>query len=157
LAGPAAASALTAPLGARATIVLLAVAPALIGGWLCFSLTERPPAARAKLVVTRSLVAGWACSTLVLGAYWTLLTRWSAIVDGAGFSGDMSALLPLAGAVGIALVVVAGRSADRLGPRLPMVRTLGAGAAALALAAASDSKVVFLAGTFAALALYWSY
>jgi MFS family permease len=102
-------------------------------------------------------VAGWACSTLVLAAYWTLLTRWDSIADGVGLSFDTSALLPLAGAVGIPLVVVAGRSADRLGPRAPMVCTMAAGAAALALAAATDSAFFFLAGAGAALALYWSY
>jgi hypothetical protein len=38
-----------------------------------------------------------------------------------------------------------------------MVRTMAAGAAGLALAAATDSKLLFLAGACAALALYWSY
>jgi predicted MFS family arabinose efflux permease len=102
-------------------------------------------------------VAGWACSTLVLAAYWTLLTRWSSIADGVGIGFDTSALLPLAGAVGIPLVVVAGRSADRLGPRAPMLWTMGAGSAALAIAATTDSKLLFLTGACAALALYWSY
>jgi predicted MFS family arabinose efflux permease len=93
----------------------------------------------------------------VLAAYWTLLTRWQSIVDGAGIGSNMSVLLPLAGAVGIPLVVGAGRAADRRGPRAPMVRTMAAGAAGLTLAAVTDSKLVFLAGACAALALYWSY
>jgi hypothetical protein len=38
-----------------------------------------------------------------------------------------------------------------------MVRTMAAGAAGLALAAASDSQLLFLVGACAALALYWSY
>jgi hypothetical protein len=38
-----------------------------------------------------------------------------------------------------------------------MVRTMAAGALALALAAATDSKFLFLAGACAGLALYWSY
>jgi predicted MFS family arabinose efflux permease len=59
--------------------------------------------------------------------------------------------------VGIPLVMLAGRSADRVGPRTPMVRTMALGAAALAVAAASSSHIVFLAGACAALALYWSY
>jgi predicted MFS family arabinose efflux permease len=69
----------------------------------------------------------------------------------------VSALLPVAGAVGIPLVMLAGRSADRRGPRAPMVGTMAAGALALAVAAATDSQLVFLAGACAALALYWSY
>ena len=157
LAGPAAASALVGPLGSGATVVALAVVPALAAAWLCAPMTERPAAQRGRLVVTRSLVAGWTCSTLVLAAYWTLVTRWSSLAEGAGFTSDMSALLPVAGAVGIALVVVAGRSADRRGPRLPMVWTLGLGALALSLAAVTNSKVSFLLGALAALALYWSY
>jgi predicted MFS family arabinose efflux permease len=94
---------------------------------------------------------------LVLAAYWTLLTRWSAIADGVGIGRDSSALLPVAGAVGIPLVVVAGRVADRLGPRVPMVRTMIAGAGALAIAAVTGSQLVFLIGACAGLALYWSY
>jgi len=93
----------------------------------------------------------------VLAAYWTLLTRWQSIVEAVGIGSDMSVLLPIAGAVGIPLVVGAGRAADRRGPRAPMVRTMLAGAAGLTLAAVTDSKLVFLAGACAALALYWSY
>jgi MFS family permease len=157
LGGPALASALEGLIGWRTTSVLLGVVPALAAGLLCAPLRTMVVEARGKLRATPQLVAGWACSTLVLAAYWTLLTRWDSIADGVGLSFDTSALLPLAGAVGIPLVVVAGRSADRLGPRAPMVCTMGAGAAALALAAATDSAFFFLAGACAALALYWSY
>jgi hypothetical protein len=38
-----------------------------------------------------------------------------------------------------------------------MVLTMAAGAAALALTAATTSKALFLAGACAAIALYWSY
>ena len=38
-----------------------------------------------------------------------------------------------------------------------MVRTMGAGALALGVAAVSDSKLVFLTCACVALALYWSY
>jgi MFS family permease len=157
LGGPALASALEAPLGWRVTSVVLGVLPPLAAAALCAPLraTARPP--RGALRPSRQLVAGWACSTLVLAAYWTLLTRWESIADGAGLGFDSSALLPAAGAVGIPLVVLAGRSADRRGPRTAMVRTMGAGAAALAVAAATDSKLLFLAGACGALALYWSY
>jgi MFS transporter, YNFM family, putative membrane transport protein len=157
LAGPALASALDAPLGWRATTVLLGIVPALGAALLCAPLRSVASGVRGQLRASPALIAGWACSTLVLAAYWTLLTRWASIVDGVGIDGDMSVLLPAAGAVGIPLVVLAGRSADRLGPRAPMVRTMGAGAAALALAAATDSKLLFLVGACAALALYWSY
>jgi MFS family permease len=157
LAGPAAASALVVPLGARATIVLLAVLPALAAAVLCAPMTERATARRGRLAVTRPLVAGWVCSTLVLAAYWTLVTRWSSLATGAGFTADVSALLPVAGALGIALLVIAGRSADRRGPMLPMVWTMGLGALALVVAAASQWKLVYLLGMLVALALYWSY
>jgi MFS family permease len=157
LGGPALASGLEGLIGWRTTSILLGVLPALGAALLCAPLRTIVVEARGKLRPTPQLVAGWACSTLVLAAYWTLLTRWDSIADGVGINFDTSALLPLAGAVGIPLVVVAGRSADRLGPRDPMVRTMAAGALALALAAATDSKFLFLAGACAGLALYWSY
>jgi predicted MFS family arabinose efflux permease len=157
LGGPALASALGGPLDWRITTILLGVLPAAAAALLCAPLGSgvRPP--RAALPVTPALVAGWACSTLVLAAYWTLLTRWQSIVDGAGISTDTSVLLPVAGAIGIPLVMLAGRSADRLGPRAPMVSTMAAGAASLALAAVTSSQLLFLVGACGALALYWSY
>src|SRR3954453_14310132 len=131
LGGPALASAVEGLLGWRATSVLLGVVPPLAAALLCAPLRTMVVEARGKLRATPQLVAGWLCSTLVLTAYWTLLTRWDSIADGVGLSFDTSALLPLAGAVGIPLVVVAGRSADRLGPRAPMMRSMAAGAVAL--------------------------
>jgi MFS family permease len=157
LGGPALATALEEPLGWRATSVLLGVVPSVGAALLCAPLHTIVAEARGALRPSRQLIAGWVCSTLVLAAYWTLLTRWASISDGVGIGFDTSTLLPLAGAVGIPLVVVAGRAADRLGPRAPMVRTMTAGAFALALAAATNSKLLFLAGASAALALYWSY
>lgn len=158
LGGPAIASALVDPLGWRLTTVLLGVLPAAAAALACASLGAAPAAnIRPRLRPTRALVAGWACSTLVLAAYWTLLTRWQSIADGVGIGSDVSGLLPVAGAVGIPLVMLAGRSADRLGPRAPMVRTMATGAGALAVASATESHLVFLAGACAALALYWSY
>ena len=157
LGGPALASALEGPLDWRGASVLLGVLPAAGAALLCLPLGSGAARERGRLRPTPALLAGWACSALVLAAYWTLLTRWQSITEGVGFGSDMSTLLPVAGAVGIPLVVVAGRTADRLGPRAPMVRTLLAGAVALGVAALSDSKLVFLAGACAALALYWSY
>jgi predicted MFS family arabinose efflux permease len=158
LGGTALASVLVDPLGWRVTTVLLGVLPALGAALACAPLGSiASPDARPRLRPTRALVAGWACSTLVLAAYWTLLTRWESIADGVGIGSGVSMLLPVAGAAGIPLVMLAGRSADRLGPRAPMVRTMGLGAAALAIAAATSSHLVFLAGACAALALYWSY
>ena len=157
LGGPALASAAAGALGWRVTSVALGVVPAVATALLCLPLGSCAPRVRGNLRPTPALMAGWACSTLVLAAYWTVLTRWESITDGVGLGSGMAALLPLVGAVGIPLVVLAGRTADRLGPRAPMVRTMVAGAAGLALAAATESKLLFLAGACAALALYWSY
>src|SRR4051794_38933328 len=157
LGGPAIASALEAPLGWRVTTVLLGVLPPLAAAAACSRLGSVAAGPRGKLRATPALLAGWTCSTLVLAAYWTLLTRWDSILAGVGIHSGASLLLPVAGAVGIALVVVAGRSADRVGPRTPMVRTMALGAAALVLAATVDSKLLFVVGAGAALALYWSY
>jgi MFS family permease len=157
LGGPAMASAVEGLLGWRVTSIVLGILPAAGAALLCAPLRTIAAGARGKLRPTPQLVAGWACSTLVLAAYWTLLTRWDSIAEGVGIGSSVSALLPVAGAVGIPLVVLAGRSADMRGPRAPMVRTMVAGAAALALAATAESKLLFLAGACAALALYWSY
>src|SRR3954447_20571567 len=136
LGGPALASAVEGLVGWRVTSIVLGILPALGAAVLCAPLSAVANGARGKLRATPQLVAGWACSTLVLAAYWTLLTRWDSIAAGVGIGSDVSALLPVAGAVGIPLVVLAGRSADRVGPRAPMVRTMTAGAIALAVAAA---------------------
>lgn len=157
LGGPAIASAVEGLIGWRATSLVLGVVPPLAAAFLCAPLRTLVVEARGRLRPTPALVAGWACSALVLAAYWTLLTRWDSIAAGVGIRFDTSALLPVAGALGIALVVVAGRSADRVGPRAPMVRTMLAGAVALGLAAATGSRFLFLAGASAALALYWAY
>lgn len=157
LGGPALATVLDALVGWRATSILLGVVPPVAAAALCAPLQTVAAGARGRLRPSRHLVAGWACSTLVLAAYWTLLTRWSSIADGAGIGFDTSTLLPVAGAVGIPLLVVNGRNADRLGPRSPMVWTMAAGGVALAVAAIAQSQLLFLAGACAALALYWSY
>ncbi len=157
LGGPALASPLAALGGWRVVAVVLGVLPAAAAALVCAPLSSRVTEARARLLVSRALVRGWLCSTLVLAAYWTILTRWSSIAHGAGFSSDLSAVLPVAGAAGIPLVLIAGRSADRRGPRTAMVRTMTLGASGLALAALAHSQLLFLVGACAALALYWAY
>jgi YNFM family putative membrane transporter len=157
LGGPALATGVDHLIAWRATSVVFGVFPAFAAAALCAPLQTIASGARGRLRPSGHLVAGWACSTLVLAAYWTLLTRWDSIADGVGIGFDTSTLLPVAGAVGIPLVVVAGRSADRLGPRAPMVLTMVAGAGALGLATAASSAFLFLTGACAALALYWSY
>jgi predicted MFS family arabinose efflux permease len=159
LGGPAIAAGLADVIGWRPTAALLGVLPALAAGVLCAPLCSwQTEPARARLRPTRELVAGWLCATFVLAAYWTLVTRWSVLADGAGIGAAGAAvLLPLAGAVGVPLVLVAGRAADRRGPRVPMVATMIAGTVSLALAAAASSPVVFLICAGAAVALYWGY
>ena len=108
---------------------MLGVLPALGAALLCLRSQARgcgDPRWPAWCV-TRQLVAGWACSTLVLAAYWTLLTRWSSIVGGRRVR---------LGHVGAA--AGRGRGGDPAGgrrrpqrgpagPRTPMVRTMGPG------------------------------
>jgi len=153
LGGPLVATPLADALGWRAASLLLGVLPALAAGAACAPLHSPATAgARVRVRPTAALVAGWACATLVLSAYWTLITRWSQV---AGHGA--AALLPLAGAFGILLVIVAGRAADRRGPRRPMVLTMAAGALAYAVAAAATSRFVVLAGASVAVAAYWGY
>jgi MFS transporter, DHA1 family, inner membrane transport protein len=155
LGGPLVAAPLADLAGWRAASVLLGVLPALAAAVACAPLASWAPSRRRDRVhATPALAAGWGCAALVLAAYWTLVTRWSSIAGGAGTA---AALLPLAGLAGIMLVVVAGRAADRRGPRTPMVLTTVAGAAGYALAAATSSRALFLAGLAVAVAAYWSY
>jgi len=155
LGGPILAPALADMTGWRAASLLLGVLPALAAAVACAPLESWSTAsARVRVRPTAGLVAGWSCATLVLAAYWTLITRWSSI---AGQGGATSALLPLAGVAGVLLVIVSGRAADRRGPRTPMVLTMCAGAVAYAVAAASTSRFLLLAGACAAVAAYWGY
>jgi MFS family permease len=119
-----------------------------------------PAAAPApRLSPTPGLVAGWAVAALVLSAYWTVLTRLGTILGGGGLhaADGVAAFEPLAGALGIPLVVLAARAADRRGPRWPMTATMAGGAVALGLAALAPSALVFLPAAGVALALYWAY
>lgn len=141
LAGPVAAPALAAALGWPATAVLLGVALplALLGARPPAS--ETPPGARhrarearAPYASRRGVLASWAVAALVLGGYWTVVTRDPGPVA-------------LAGLAGLPLVAVAARSADLRGPRRTMAATLAVGAAGFALPA----------GTALGLAAYWAY
>src|SRR5690349_12242746 len=95
LGGPALASAAHSALGWRGTTLVLGVAPAVVAAFLCAPLRSVAASARGGLRASPALVAGWACSTLVVAAYWTLLTRWQSIVEGVGIGSDMSVLLPV--------------------------------------------------------------
>jgi len=114
---------------------------------------------RSVLSLNSGLMAGWVVSALVLSAYWTVLTRLGTMVGSGGLDlGDgVAAFEPLAGALGIPLVVLAARSADRRGPRDAMTVTMAGGALALGAAAVSQSAAVFLVAAGMALALYWAY
>jgi MFS family permease len=114
---------------------------------------------RVALRPTRGLVAGWLVSALVLGGYWTALTRLGTILAPSGLDAPawLAAAAALAGAAGIPLVLLAARAADRRGPRAPMLATTFAGAAALAAAAAAPDATAFVLAAGVALALYWAY
>jgi len=112
-----------------------------------------------RLRPTHGLVAGWLVSALVLGGYWTVLTRLATILGDGELAAParLAAGVSLAGAAGIPLVLAAGRAADRRGPRAPMLATLLAGALAFGGAAAAPSAPAFVAAAAVALALYWAY
>jgi MFS family permease len=105
---------------------------------------------------SRGVLAGWLTAALVLGGYWTVLTRLAvALADQDARS--LLGLVSLLGAVGIPLAVVAGRLSDRVGPRSPMVAATGAGAVGFALAGVSPGAGAFVVAAAVGLALYWAY
>jgi len=112
-----------------------------------------------RLRPTHGLVAGWLVSALVLGGYWTVLTRLATILGDGELTAPpwLAAAASLAGAAGIPLVLAAGRAADGRGPRAPMLATLLGGALAFGAAAAAPSALAFVAAVAVALALYWAY
>src|SRR4051795_7680667 len=95
LGGPALASGVVDTLDWRVTTLVLGVVPAVAAALLCAPLGAGASRTRGNLTVTPALVAGWVCSTLVLSAYWTLLTRWESITYAVGIGSEMSALLPV--------------------------------------------------------------
>lgn len=112
---------------------------------------------RGGIVATPGVRAGWLVSALVLAGYWTALTRLGTALDTLGAPAGMATAAPLLGALGIPLVVLAGRASDRHGPRAPMLVTTVAGAAGFALAAVAPSPGTYLMAAAGALAAYWAY
>jgi predicted MFS family arabinose efflux permease len=136
------------------------VLPAAAAAVVLATVPRSAPAAPAPVSLrdaNRPLIAACAVAALVLAGYWTLLTRLETIVDGYASGSTARLLAAGAGVVGIGLVVAAGRAVDRFGPRRPMVRILGAGALAAAVAASVDHGAAVILGTGMVLALYWSY
>ena len=160
---------LAAGVGWRAAAATLGVVlPAAAAAWLWHL---RPAAAAghataarapkpARLQLTTPLVAGCVVATLVLGAYWTLISRLGDILTSEDIdlaAGAVGALQLGTGALGVALVIAAGRATDERGPRQPAVVVLGIGAAGLALAAVQGSAIGLVIALAPFLALYWSY
>jgi MFS family permease len=116
-------------------------------------------AAHAGYADARGVHAGWIVSAFVLAGHWTVLTRIAEAVgpDGLGAGTDWSGVAPLTGALGLPLVLLAARAGDRVGPRLPMVATLCAGALGFALAAAASTVALFIAAAGVGIAVYWAY
>lgn len=105
---------------------------------------------------SRGVLSGWIVAALVLGGYWTVLTRIGVALADQGAAGLLAALSLLA-ALGIPLAVLAGRASDRIGPRAPMVAATGIGAVGYAFAAGAPSTSALMVATAVGLALYWAY
>jgi YNFM family putative membrane transporter len=113
----------------------------------------------ARYADARGVHAGWIVSACVLAGHWTVLTRLSEALGphGLGAGSGWSGLAPLTGAIGLPLVVLAARAGDRVGPRLPMVGTLVAGALGFLLAASASTAAMFVSAAGIGLAVYWAY
>ena len=145
-------------LGCAAPVALVLVAAPPVSA-LRRSGESRPRAPKARYADARGVHAGWLVSAFVLAGHWTVLTRIAEAVgaDGLGAGTDWSGVAPLAGALGLPLVVLAARAGDRAGPRRPMVAALCAGALGFALAAAASTVAMFIAAAGTGLAVYWAY
>jgi YNFM family putative membrane transporter len=161
LGGPLVAGAAADAVSWRAIAVGLgAILPAATAAVVSATVPRLAPAAPASVSLrdaNRPLLAACAVAALVLAGYWTLLTRLETIVDEYASGSAARLLAAVAGVVGIGLVVAAGRAVDRSGPRRPMIRILGLGAFAAAVAASVDHGAAVILGTGMVLALYWSY
>ena len=148
-----------AALGVGCALPVLLLAPS----WRSAAVTQAGPVARAaraaRYTDARGVRAGWIVSACVLAGHWTVLTRLSEALGphGLGAGAGWSGLAPLTGAIGLPLVVLAARAGDRVGPRMPMVGTLLAGALGFMLAASASSAAMFVAAAGVGLAVYWAY
>lgn len=97
---------------------------------------------------------------LAFGAYWLLLSQLPVALRDERFhlgAGEAGAL-PAIGLLGLAAAWATGRASDRLGQRGPMVATLAAGLAGLALTLPGGTPLwLFAAGYGLFLAAYWGY
>jgi MFS family permease len=158
LGGPLAAQGL-ADFGWIAGALVLGTAAPLVALVLARGRDDRrapAPAARERFRPSRGVLAGWATAALVLGGYWTVLTRLAVALEDQGATGLLG-LVSLLGALGIPLAILSGRLADRLGPRTPMVLATGGGALGFGLAGVAPGAGAFVAAAAVGLALYWAY
>jgi MFS family permease len=158
LGGPLAAQALADAGWVAAALVLGTVAPLFAALLARGRDTRRAPApsARVRFRPNRGVLAGWATAALVLGGYWTVLTRLAVALGDQGAE-SLLGLVSALGALGIPLAIVAGRLADRFGPRTPMVLATAAGGLGFGLAAIAPGAGGFVAAAAVGLALYWAY
>ncbi len=101
-----------------------------------------------------------AVAFLGFGAYWLLLSQLPVALREERFhlSAGEAGSLPAVGLLGLAAAWATGRSSDRLGQRAPMVATLSAGLAGLALTLPGGTPLwLFAAGYGLFLAGYWGY
>jgi MFS family permease len=134
----------------------------IASGWRS-TLAARVATARtqgtARYADPRGVYAGWIVSACVLAGHWTVLTRLAEAIGphGLGAGAGWSGLAPLTGALGLPLVVLAARASDRVGPRVPMVATLLAGALGFGLASTATTAAMFVASAGIGIAVYWAY
>jgi YNFM family putative membrane transporter len=160
LGGPLAAQALAEAGWVVGALVLGSLAPALAAGLAAVQERDRrvrtTRAALAPFRPSRGVLAGWLTAALVLGGYWTVLTRLAVALQDQDAE-SLTGIVPLIGAIGLPLAVVAGRMSDRIGPRAPMVAATATGAVGFALAAAAPTAVAFAVTAAVGLAFYWAY
>lgn len=101
-----------------------------------------------------------AVAALAFGGYWLMLSELPEALreDRYHLTAAQAGALPTIGLVGVATALAAGRAADVLGPRIPMLVTLAAGVAGLALTLPSGVPLwLFALGYGVFLVAYWAY